>query len=325
MARALRNQITWLDFGNEINPLHRYNPFRPLIRWYNKRILDRYISHELDHRYQSKAIGDIDRPRRGKSIIDLALDTYLDGNAPTKTLNPTFKKFALNQVILFIFAGHDTTSSTICYALYLLSTHPSTLSSLRAEHDTVFGADPSEAAASITKTPHLLNQLPYTLAVIKETLRLFPAASSTRSGEPDFHIVADGMRFPTDGFLVWSLHQALHRDPTFWASPNAFLPERWLVPAGAPLYPAKDTWRPFEFGPRNCLGQELAVLELKVVLVMVMRAFDVTEAYEEWDRLAGHVGRRRRTVAGERAYQVGMQHPSEGFPCRVTVRAEQRL
>ena len=319
MTTALRSQITLLDFGN--NPLHQLNPLNAILRWRNKRAIDRYISLELENSHERRAFDESDTFKSGRSIIDLALNGYLAQNAAIGSLDPTFKKFALNQVILFIFAGHDTTSSTICYILYLLSTNPSTLQKLRNEHDAIFGKNTSEVASQLKEKPHLLYQLPYTSAVIRETLRLFPAASSTRSGEPGFEVSAQGMRFPTDGFLVWSLHQTLHRDPDVWASPNEFLPERWLASPGDPLYPLKDAWRPFEFGPRNCLGQELATLELRVVMVMVVRNFDIVEAYEEWDRRKGAKTKRARTIAGERAYQAKMQHPSEGFPCRISVRA----
>lgn len=81
-------------------------------------------------------------------------------------------------------AGHDTTSSTIAYAYYLLGKNPECLKMIRDEHDRVLGsvADTPEA---IRKNPHLLNQLEYTLAVTREVLRLFPAASSVRKGKPE--------------------------------------------------------------------------------------------------------------------------------------------
>ncbi|KAI1842737.1 hypothetical protein JX266_011058 [Neoarthrinium moseri] len=322
LAKALRNQIPWLNFGNDMDLLARFNPFRPLICWRNKRTMDQYLARELDTRYRTKSMTLVNGAERGRSITDLAIDTYLNRSTGTQRLDETFMKFAINQIILFMFAGHDTTSSTICYSLYLLSTHPLALAELRKEHDKVLGTNTSETATLLRQSPYLLNQLPYTLAVIKETLRLFPAASSTRSGERGTHVLAGGQRFPTEGFMVWSLHQALHRDPALWNMPDAFRPERWLPDRADKLNrPLRDAWRPFEFGPRNCLGQELAVLEIKVVLVMLVRTFNVIVAYEEWDRLQGHHDGKphNMTVAGERAYQVGMQHPSEGFPCRVQV------
>lgn len=234
----------------------------------------------------------------------------------TKGMDGTFRKFAMSQIKLFLFSGHDTTSSSICYLFYVLSQHPSALSRVRAEHDDVFGPDLSKTAALITKNPSLLNQLPYTLAVIKETLRLYPVVSSTRAGEPDFNVTDEkGRQSLTDGFLVWANPQVIQRDPAYWPRPDEFVPERWLVPPGDSLHPIKGAWRPFEHGPRNCIGQELAMVEMKVVMVMTLRQFGILPAYKELDRqkLSGEI----KTVYGERGYQIQRAQPSDDFPCRV--------
>ena len=324
MIEALRSQIWWLSLGQATNPLKRIQLLRPLVYWYNTRRMNRFISRELESRFAThKHDHIIDKAKRSKSVIDLALDTYL-AEAPAeraaKGMDATFKTLAMCQMKLFVFAGHDTTASTICFVYHLLSSHPAALQRLRAEHDDVFGSDLTKTASLMTENPHILNQLPYTLAVIKETLRLFPPASSTREGQPRFYVTdPDGRQFPTDGFIVWSVHQAIHRNPSQWAEPDSFLPERWLVAKEDPLYPIKGAWRPFEFGPRNCIGQELAMLEIRIVMAMTVRQFDVKGAYGEWDGLHPREG--PATVDGERAYQVllGSAHPAAGFPCRVTM------
>ena len=309
-----------------MNPFQRWNPFRPLYHWHYTRILDRYMGRELEHRlaaHQDASETGGAGGGRSKTVIDLALDKYLEdleeqpGSKATRSMDATFKKFAMSQMKVFILAGHDTTSSTLCHIYHLLSNHSPALKQVRAEHDHVFGSDLSQTEAAISENPHTLNQLPFTVAVIKEAMRLFPAASSTRNGEPGFSLVEDGREYPTDGCIVWSLHQAIHREPLYWPQPDTFIPERWLVSKGDPLYPVKGAWRPFEFGPRNCIGQELAMLEIKLVMVMTLREFDIKTSYEEWDRANGKPG--PRTVGGERAYQVldGTTRPADGFPCRV--------
>ncbi|MCJ1281249.1 hypothetical protein MMC26_000567 [Xylographa opegraphella] len=319
MVTALRRQIPWLSFGAEINPIKRFNPLRPLVHWYNASQMDRYISLELEDRFSHlQTSGKSYLFKESKSIADLTLNTYLADKTPEAIaagMDANFKSFAISQIKLFIFSGHDTTSSTMSYVFYLLGKHPTALQRLRNEHDNVFGVG-TPLGSVICDKPHLLNQLPFTTAVIKETLRLFPVVSSTRAGEPGYSVVDEqGRFFPTDGCLVWSIHHALHRDPAFWPQPDAFVPERWLAEPTDPLYPIKGAWRPFKFGPRNCIGQELAVLEIKIVVLMALRRFDVEAAYEEWDLLAGRKG--RRTVNGERAYQVLLAQPSDGLPCRV--------
>jgi len=293
------------------------------MRWWNDRRMVRFVSRELELRFkithENTALA---KEGRSKTIIDLALDNYLaqqGRKGSSEAMDTTFQEFATCQLRTFVFAGHDSTGSTICYAFHVLSTHPSIRRLLIDEHNRVLGTEHNQAASRISENPHILNQLPYTLAVIKETLRLYPPASSTRGGEPGYSIQAfDGRQFPTDGFLVWSNIYAIHRDPDYWPEADKFLPERWLVEVGDRLYPPKGAYRPFEFGPRNCIGQELAMLELKLVLSMTTREFEIRSVYDEWDRL--HPSNGLKTVSGDRAYQIlsGAAHPSDGLPCRVT-------
>ena len=100
--------------------------------------------------------------------------------------------------------------------------------------------------------------------------------------------------------LVWSSPHTIQRSPDFWPRPDEFLPDRWLVQPGHELYPIKGAWRPFEFGPRNCIGQELALLEMNLVLVLAIRQFHFSMPYDEWDQL--HPKNVPKHVAGERAY-----------------------
>lgn len=292
-------------------------------RWYARQMVQ-YVSRELDNRFvHNREKNDAVSGQRSKTIIDLALENYLAEQAQTKDggMDATFKDAAMCQLRTFLFAGHDTSSSTLCYCYHLLSTHPQTRSRLIEEYNRVLGADFGQAASRITDSPYLLNQLPYTLAIIKETLRLYPPASSIRNGEPGFSVTTpDGRQCPTDGFLVWSNHVAIHRNPDFWQQPDDFLPERWIAEKDGPLIPAaKGAWRAFEYGPRNCIGQELAIIEVKLVLALTLREFTIENAYDEWDKIKLPKG--PKTVNGDRAYQIlfGAAHPSDGFPCRVTV------
>ncbi|KAK8223289.1 cytochrome P450 [Phyllosticta capitalensis] len=280
-----------------------------------------------------------DNPKpRTKHVIDLALDAA-PSPADTKalSLDPSFLETLTSQTCLFLFAGHDTTSTTLCHALFEISQHPRWCKRLRVEHAAVLGPDPGDAAAeALIARPHLLNEMPVTAAVIKEVLRLYPPAgtmrqsggggslggwaglvsgpgvdsSSTSVGggswrEGDRAVIVDpetGHQYPTAGCMLNMVHFGPHRDPRYFPDPHAFRPERWLRGAGAaspspspsdeddsgeerdPLPPPERShphaWRPFEVGPRACIGQELALVEMKVVLALMMRRFDVTACYE---------------------------------------------
>lgn len=282
--------------------------------------MDRYITVELQQRYEEWKRSS--SSEKARSIINIALEDYMKNRKTTNELDRSFIKWACAQIRLFLFVGHDSTAATIVYSLYLLFKHPEAMTRLRKEHDHVFGKDVSQAPDLLIKRPHLTNELPYTTAVIKEALRLFPPAAAIRDGLPGAFLrnPKNSDTYPTDGCAVLVPHNALHRNESYWQNASDFLPDRWLVGPGDPLYPPRWGWRPLEYGSRNCLGQNLVMLDLRVTLVMVVREFDVRDAYTEWD--ATHSKPGPRYVDGERAYQIskGSAHPADGFPCIVTAR-----
>ncbi|KAK8052472.1 hypothetical protein PG993_003857 [Apiospora rasikravindrae] len=352
LALALQRQIEWASFGSTLNPLRRYLTIRPLVLWYNARRMNTLISAEIDKRHaelddESTSGGpDIEKkspgPPKSKSVMFLALKQYLAeqkhaGVGQKKSMD-SFKKIMTSQLCLFLFAGRDTTSSTLLYCFYLLRKHGKVLERVREEHSRVLGSDDvREAGRIINESPHKLNQLHYTTAVIKETLRLFAPAAAMREGRAGVDLVDDdGRRCPTEGCYVWSVTPAIHRNKRAWGeTADEFRPERWLhenqanedgttdgTHDSAFPDPGKGAWRPFEPGPRNCIGQTLVMLELRIALVMTLREFDIVPAYAEWDAKQPDQG--VKTVDGERAYQAvkadGGEHPADGLPCRVHVR-----
>lgn len=174
-----------------------------------------------------------------------------------------------------------------------------------------------------------MNQLDYTLAIIKETLRLWPPASGVRIGQKGFFIKdpVSGQMIDTDGLLIWTVSMVMGRDKKIWGDDvEEFKPERFL-PENADKVPA-HAWRPFEKGPRNCIGQELALIEMKVMLAMTLREFDIRAAYDELGSLMddGTLWAKDSTfrkgpqeVFGERMHQIllAAAKPSEGMPARI--------
>lgn len=325
IIHSLRTQIKWLTVGLESNPLDRYNPFRPLVHWYHGRIVNNFVSNILNQRLEAwhnhRPNGSASFKSK-RTVIDLAISAYAElqpspilTDSEKPAMDAHFKKMCQSQLKVFLFSGHDTTSSAICFHLWLLSQNLTSLQRLRDEHTQIFGADPSAAATAIATSPHLLNQLPYTAAVIKESLRLFPTVTISRTGEEGFSVVdAHGRAFPTDYLTIWPNQHSCHRDPAYWPEPESFIPERWTVPAGDPLYPIKGVWRAFEQGPRSCIAQELAMLEMKIVLVLVSRRFVFVPAYDE---VCARMGRKPETVMGQQAYQAEEMGPKGGLPMRV--------
>ncbi|RKK96927.1 hypothetical protein BFJ71_g7497 [Fusarium oxysporum] len=251
-----------------------------------------------------------------KTVNGLAIRTYIKeyGSEGTSgsTIDSDFLDVTIENLKIFLFAGHDTTASTLCFAYNYLYQHPDVLAKLRVEHDAVLGTDPSDATRRISETPTLLNQLSYTTAIIKETLRLEPPIGSCREGSPTFFLrhPETGQQLPTDGFILFSASKAIHRNSKFWSEPDKFIPERWLDPVAH-----KNAFRPFELGPRGCIGQELALTELRLLLAMTVRELEIVPAYKEKDEV----------LLGYQAYQAQMPgeltaHPSKGMPVTVCLR-----
>lgn len=322
MTSALQKQLEWCTIGIEINPLDYLNFMRPVVHLYYRSRVNRYLSRAIDNRYEDEDLQNKDKPK-DRSVIGLAINSYLAEDPTTSAKEKVtnwkkFKDFAMAQIKLFILAGHDGTSTGAVFTFHLLSKHPASFTRIRAEHDAVFG-DVATTASVLSSKPQLLNQIPFTIAVIKETLRLHPIVAALRSGQSGFSIAGPtGQQFPTEGCVVWGDHQGVHHNPEHWQYPYDFIPERWLVPEGDPLYPPKYAWRPFEHGPRNCIGQQLALTEIKIMLVLTVRELFISDAYREWDTLKGNPG--DWSFNGDRAYMVrrGGGHPCDSYPCRAS-------
>ncbi|KAJ4391006.1 hypothetical protein N0V93_004619 [Gnomoniopsis smithogilvyi] len=184
-----------------------------------------------------------------------------------------------DQLSTFLFAGHDTTSIALSWMFYELSRSPHALQALRNELDGLFGPDlnPRTVREKLLSPDGqlLLYRMPYASAVFKETLRLWPPAGTARFVPPGLGMTvktASGEEYSLDGLHVYNCATIIQRDPAIYGdSSDDFVPERWLE--GGSEIPV-TAWRGFERGPRNCIGQELAMLEAKVVIALVGRYVD---------------------------------------------------
>jgi cytochrome P450 len=311
---AMKAQIGWLIFDNQPQNLlsRNWNPIRPLAVWNNNRIMKAYLTPLI----QEMLLGSKEKGGP-KTILSLAIGAYKQGADKAKILDSTFMHILTANLKVFMLAGHDTTASILSYVYYVLSTNTVVRDAVRREHDAIFGPDPTAVTAKITATPTLLNQLPYTVAVIKETLRMFPPFGTIRAGGADFFLTHPdtGERYPTEGMMIFGCSIASQRLKEYWPEPDRCIPERWLVPEGDPLHPRKNAFRPFELGPRNCIGQELAMLELRMILAMTVRDFDIdTEYAADSPRALGEFAFQTMQMGQVSAY------PKDGMPVRVRIR-----
>uniref|UniRef100_A0A8I6A8Y2 Cytochrome P450 3A n=1 Tax=Rattus norvegicus TaxID=10116 RepID=A0A8I6A8Y2_RAT len=166
------------------------------------------------------------------------------------------------QSIFFIFAGYETTSSALSFALYLLATHPDLQKKLQDEID---AALPNKAPV----TYDVLVEMEYLDMVLNETLRLFPVGGRLeRVCKKDVEI--NGVFIPK-GTVVMVPTFALHKDPKCWPEPEEFCPERFRKKNQDSINPY--IYLPFGNGPRNCIGMRFALMNMKIALVRVLQNF----------------------------------------------------
>ena len=166
----------------------------------------------------------------------------------------------LTSALNHLYGAYNTLDYMTAAVLYDLSRHPEWRERIRSELTEALGERPFATTDEIPRVPLLWG-------AIRETLRLYPVATAIfrQTGAP---LELDGERIPV-GSQVLILPYALHRHPDYWDDPEAFRPDRWA------RSPIPFTYIPFLIGPRKCLGQPLAELELLVRLSTIIQAVDV--------------------------------------------------
>lgn len=191
------------------------------------------------------------RRKTGERENDL-LQALIDADLVEKKL--------LAEALLFLIAGHETTATTLTWAVYSIAQNPEIEKRLLQEIDEVLqGQPPNEEN---------LHKLKYTECVINETLRKFPAAIAT-TRENTEEVTLDGVTFPakTPFFVpIW----AIHNNEKYWEEPNKFNPERFEKD---PQLKNSSVFMPFGLGPRMCLGYRFSLMESKIALAMLYQKF----------------------------------------------------
>jgi cytochrome P450 len=199
-----------------------------------------------------------------------------------------------DQVMTLMFAGHDTSTSTVTFALHELARHPDVLERLYEEQDRVLGGEPPTI-------DQLERELPYLEMVVDEVLRLYPPAwIGPRRAVRDFEF--GDYRVPRGAYVAY-VSWASHRIPEVFAEPEAFVPERFARERKAAL--PRGAYVPFGGGQRVCIGKRFGQLEVKLVTTMFLQRLRA-------DALPG----RTMTVR-----QMPTLSPRGGLPMRLAPRA----
>nr|XP_033771930.1 cytochrome P450 4F22-like isoform X2 [Geotrypetes seraphini]XP_033771931.1 cytochrome P450 4F22-like isoform X2 [Geotrypetes seraphini]XP_033771932.1 cytochrome P450 4F22-like isoform X2 [Geotrypetes seraphini] len=169
------------------------------------------------------------------------------------------------EVDTFMFEGHDTTASGLSWILYNLAQHPEYQQKCREEiKELMTGKEVEEFDWDD------LSQLPFTTMCIKESLRLHPPVTTiTRCCTEDLKL-PDGKVIPKGITCLISIY-GTHHNPTIWPEPEVYNPYRF----DPENYQQRSShaFVPFSAGPRNCIGQNFAMAEMKVVLALTLLRF----------------------------------------------------
>ena len=202
--------------------------------------------------------------RRTPDILSLLMDARDDDGSRLSDQE------LRDQIMTLLFAGHDTTTSTVAFLFYELARNPGELAKVVEEHDTALGG-------RLPNAQDLVSGLPRLEMAIDETLRLYPPAwIGPRRAVEDFefagHVIPGGAGV---SYCSW----ASHHIPEVFPEPEAFVPDRFWPENRAAL--PKGAYVPFGGGSRTCIGMRFGQLEIKAIASAILRRYRL-------ELLAGH-------------------------------------
>ncbi|XP_045763947.1 cytochrome P450 4d2-like [Maniola jurtina] len=197
------------------------------------------------------------------AFLDLLLLSKVDG----KNIDDEHVR---EEVDTFMFEGHDTTTSGISFTLYCLAIHPEVQQKILDEQRSILGENLDRDPSYVE-----LKEMKYLELVIRESLRLYPSVPLIeRLMTKDTEIA--GLKLRKNTSVIVNIFE-IHRHPELYDNPMEFRPERHST---LEANSAKNafSWLAFSAGPRNCIGQKFAMMELKVTVASVIKSFIVLPA-----------------------------------------------
>jgi len=277
--RALGRSVLGLDLDEEADRLSE--PLRIVVEYIADRgmspiHLPRWVPTRRNRRARAasadlrRLAADVLKSCREDPDRDAPLVRALMGAVDPATGRQLTDDEIRDELIVFISAGHDTTATTMAYTLWQLGRHPELQDRVRAEVD---------AIGDRQLTPDDVPSLGYTVQVLHEALRLCPpGAANGRVLTQDIEV--DGYRAKAGSMVTVGVY-ALQRDPRLWERATEFDPDRFRPELAKSI----DRWQylPFGAGPRTCVGDHFAMLELALALATIVRTVEVRSTQEEFE------------------------------------------
>ena len=231
---------------------------------------DQLAARIYNHNFTSDMMAN--RVARGTNQHDFWDNVLAHSDKKTGMSHEEMVSNAANLVL----AGSETTATLLSGCLHLLMTNPATLAKITEEIRTAFTSDDQIDLFSTT-------QLPYTLAVLEETMRIYPPVPTQANRTvPAGGAQVQGQFLPAGTTISLSQYIANHY-PSYWTKPESFIPERFL---GGEEFKNEcfDVMQPFSVGPRNCIGRNLAYAEMRLILCRFLWNFDVERVVRKGER-----------------------------------------
>jgi len=282
--------------------------------------------------------------RNAKPSSPLFLLRFRESHNPTEDRNikngSVTNKEILDEAITLLFAGQDTNAASLSWSLHLLSLYPHIQDRLVEEINSINEQTSSGQIKSPKElvTKKMISKMPYLDAVVKESMRLYPVAPfivrkiPQNVSIPAENLCDESVEIPK-GTLACIWIYGLHRNKRLWHRPNDFLPERWIEPNLRKLDPAQNVKKlsgaflPFAAGPRNCLGQPLAHVISRIMLVKILKSCIISDKYAvslrelPYDNQEEHEEVLRRTMHLRKDMQAGFTV----FPRDLQIEISERL
>ncbi|EIE80372.1 hypothetical protein RO3G_05077 [Rhizopus delemar RA 99-880] len=202
-------------------------------------------------------------PENEKDLVALMLEAEKRGEGLTNDLE------LRHNIAGFFLAGHDTTANALSFCFYNLAKNKHVQNKLRQEIISVLGDDPKDVVPTLDQ----LKEMPYLNLVLKENLRLNGPADNILPRVAAKDMVVDGTFIPKGATVNIDIY-GIHHNPKFWNNPDDFIPER-LDENGEQDSHDGLTWLPFGNGARQCLGMNFSLTEQRLLLVMMIRKYEI--------------------------------------------------
>ncbi|KAF7593379.1 hypothetical protein BBP40_011568 [Aspergillus hancockii] len=178
-----------------------------------------------------------------------------------------------------IIAGSETTASLLCGVTYHLLKNPIKLQKVVKEVRSEFDSSDEISFVSV-------NRLPYLLACLNEALRVYPPIADAFPRNTGSNVEMIMGRPVPPNTIVRMTHWATYRSSRNFTSPDEYIPERWLANEPGFENDQRSALQPFQVGPRNCIGRNLAYMEMRLLMALVLWNFDLElcPTSHNWDK-----------------------------------------